>query len=367
MGRGSRHAIFVDWLTASQHHPLGGLPVVCAGVTVSYDAGGNARFERLSAQAVAGSFETSVRVQCDGFRVFLSGNVGRFSRQDNLFNFGWEGTQAAANRILLACGLPPFGPSRWVSREGEVGHALAAHAASGRSGSGLTFGQADLSGSVLLRGAVVSRLDLTCNFGVGSESQARAFIRWLSDRSVSRVKRGRAGDESVWWANTRHMFKAYLKWVEMVKHGSSPDEFSVVWAKREGVARVEIEAKKRLLSEIGLNDWGDITQEKLEALYREQTAIICQVDRSDEPDILDSVPSRSRIVAAAWLAGKDLASMMSRATLFRHAKVLREFGMDIMAPRNVEQFPVQVRVVELRPLEVPDWYDLDLPPVVRVA
>lgn len=353
MSRTSRHAIFVDWLTASQHHPFGGLPVICKGLTVSYDAGGNPRFERLSAQSLPGSYDTSVRIQCDGFRVFLSGNVGRFSRQDNLFNHGWEGTKAAANRILLDAGLPPFGPSRWIPYVAGMDQAPGFICHEG--------------GQALLRGAVVSRLDLTGNFGTGSESQARAVIRWLAARSVSRVKRGRAGDDSVWWANTRHMFKAYLKAVEMLKHGMTPEELPLAWAKKEGVVRVEIEAKKRLLSDLGLNDWGDITQDRLEDLYREQTDVLREVDRSEEPDILHAIPARSRMFAAAWLAGQDLASICSRATMFRHAKTLRDYGIDIMTPRNVEQFPVQVRVVDLKPLEVPDWYDLDLPPTVRAA
>lgn len=170
------------------------------------------------------------------------------------------------------------------------------------------------------------------------------------------MKRGFSGDESVWFSNTRHMLKAYRKGAEMQKHGG--DEAATEWAEENGIVRVEVELKKRLLNDLGLSHCEDITQEGLEALFAEQTEIFRRVDMSDEPDILASIPSRSRAIAAAWLAGQDVHSFMSRATLFRHAKVLRGFGIDIMELRNIERFPVRVRVVDLEPVVVPDWYDL---------
>lgn len=321
-------ATFIDWITASQFHPDGGLPIITGGLVVHYDASGVARFERNCAAGVSGSFSTSVRVGCDGFRVAVSGNVGRFGRPDNLFNFGLEGTVARANRILASCGLPPF-----------------------------TAG-ADQRAGAAGRGAVVSRLDITANFATGSESQARALVRWLSTRAVARVKRGFAGDESVWWANSRHMFKAYIKHVEMVAHGAAVGDQAVAYCRDRGVVRVEVEVKKRLLSELHMNDLANLSDDRIADLYRDQTEVLRRVDRSDEHDILDAIPVRSRAYASAWLAGQDVRTLCSRRTLFRHAKTLREFGLNIMEPRNVAAFPVKVRVVELEPLAVPDWYAL---------
>jgi len=170
------------------------------------------------------------------------------------------------------------------------------------------------------------------------------------------MKKGRAGDESVWWSNTRHMLKAYIKHLEMLHHGAEKDEFAVNWCKEQGVLRMEIELKKRLLSELELNDIGNITDDKLVALFEEQTGVFRSVDRTDEPDILDALPSRYRMTAAAWLAGQDVSCLMSRATMFRHAAVLRDYGIDIMHARNIEKFPVKVRVIDLQPLVVPEWY-----------
>lgn len=332
----SNGSLFIDWITITQHHSGKVLPILTGGVTVHYSADGVPVFERNQSTRFQGSFDTSVRVGCDGFRVSLSGNPGRLSRPDNVFNHGLAGTIKACNRILVELGLPPFtayGPDLPAGAAREVAQPG--------------------------RGAVVSRLDITRNYSTGSESSARAFIRWLGARSISRMKRGQAGDESVWWANTRHMLKAYIKHLEMIKHGADLNDEMVSWLKNQGVVRVEIELKKRLLSELGLSDLANITDAKLEELYEQQIEPFKRADRSCDEDILDAIPSKSRVYAAAWLAGQDMREMASRATLFRHAKVLRECGIDILAPRNVERFPVKVRFIELEPLRVPDWYDLE--------
>lgn len=327
-GGGLNGAIFCDWFSASQFHEGGGLPIIAGGFTVQYDRDGNARFEHVRPEVVGGSWGSGVRVACNGRRVFIDGNVGRFGREDNLFNHGWSGTVSAANRILARCGLPAFTAAGGVSEQGDT------------------------------YGARVSRIDLTANFGCGGEAQARAVIRWLASQGVKRVRRGQAGDDSVWWANTRGMFKAYRKDVELLAHGAACDSLAVRWARDLGVVRVEVGVRRRTLQELGLYELGDITQEGLEACYRSRTEILRRVDRSDDPDLLASVPGRYRMTAAAWLAGQDVAALLSRATLFRHAKVLRSYGIDIFSARSVSAFPVRVRVVELQPLGVPEWYSL---------
>lgn len=323
------NAIFIDWITITQHHAAGGLPIIAGGCLVWYDANGNPRRENLSAASLGGSWDSAIRIRCDGHNVSLSGNVGRFNRRDNLFNHGWPGTLASANKVLGKMGLPGFTVARHLP-----------------------------NGTVAERGATVSRLDLTANFATGADYQARSVIRWLAGRAVHRVKRGVAGDESVWWANTRHMFKAYLKAIEMKKHAEA-DELLVAWLEALGVVRIEVELKRRLLEELGLRNIGDITQEKLEDAYREQTEILREVDRSDDTDLLAAVPMKCRSILAAWLSGYDPRTMCSERTLFRHAAVLREYGINIMAERDVTALPVRVRTLDLVPMEMPEWYSLD--------
>ncbi len=321
---------FIDWITVTQFHSEGGWPIVSGGVVVNYDASGAPVFERNKPARFQGSFETGVAVGCDGFRVSLSGNPGRLSRPDNVFNHGIAGTVAACNRVLESFGLPPFTATRIDANGMER------------------------------RGAVVSRLDITRNYATGSEGAARALISWLAGRSLARMRRGFSGTESVWWANTRHMLKAYIKHIEMRGHGVAESDPLYRWLMACGVVRVEVELKKRLLSELCFNDLGNITDERLNELFDEQTAILHQSDRSDDDDILEHVPHRSRVYAAAWLAGEDLAALgVSRSTLYAHAKVLRECGIDILQRRNLAKFPVRVRTIEIQPLAVPDWYSLE--------
>lgn len=324
------HEIFVDWITINQLHSspdrTEGLPVLVSGTTVVYDQFGIPRFERARPARFIGSHETSIQITSNGVFVSLSGNAGRFSRRDNLFNYGIRETVQKAGRLLLGQGLPQFTPG-FTASNGEY-----------------------------TRGATVSRLDITANYSTGSESQARAFIRWLAEKSVSRMKKGRAGDESVWFVNSRHMIKAYIKHIEMEKHGMSKDDQLYQWCKDQGIVRVELELKKRMLDTEGIYHLENITEEALQEIYFRETEILRRVDRSDEPDIIDSLPARYRMTAAAWLAGEDVRSFMSERTFFRHAKVLREYGLDIGEPRNIVKFPTKVNVIELRPISPPDWY-----------
>lgn len=177
------------------------------------------------------------------------------------------------------------------------------------------------------------------------------------------MKRGQAGDESVWWANTRHMLKAYIKHLEMVKHGTSDKDHIVQWLKEKGVVRVELELKKRLLSELGLNDLANLSDQKLVDIYEQQIEPFKRADRSCDEDIIEHIPQRSKAIAAAWLAGTDVRDLVGKSQLYVHAKRLREYGLDILTPRfsgGVERFPVKVRFIELEPLAVPDWYSLEV-------
>lgn len=170
------------------------------------------------------------------------------------------------------------------------------------------------------------------------------------------MKKGHSGDESVWWANTRHMLKAYIKHLEMKHHGISEDDPSYQHALENAIVRVELELKKRTLSELELNDWADITQEKLEALFYENTSLLQSLDADSDIFTLEVLPQKSRIYASAWLAGQDVRAITSRATFFRQAKILRDYGIDITEIKNVKQLPVKTRFIDLVPLKPPAWY-----------
>ena len=195
-------------------------------------------------------------------------------------------------------------------------------------------------------------------------SQARHVLAWLASRSVSRMRKGRIGDESAWFYNSHWSLKGYLKSEELVvgrpgKPGLSPEDQRVVWCRDKGVVRVELTLKRRLLSDLGLSDPDEVTDELLSELFVERTEILRQVERSAEGEVLAAVPRSTRALLAAWYSGRDVREMASRATLYRHARLLREYGINLMESRpTVVGLPVAVRLLELEALSVPEWYSL---------
>jgi hypothetical protein len=114
------------------------------------------------------------------------------------------------------------------------------------------------------------------------------------------------------------MIKAYIKHIEMEKHGMKTDDPVYEWCRDNGIVRVEVELKKRMLHDKGMHKLENATDKKIQQIFEAETEIFRRVDRSDEPDILDSIPSRYLVTAAAWLAGEDLRTIMSNGTLYRH-------------------------------------------------
>jgi hypothetical protein len=99
--------------------------------------------------------------------------------------------------------------------------------------------------------------------------------------------------------------------------------------------------------------------EKLTNLFDQYVDPLVNRVREDVTTMdLMALPSTVRATAAAWLKGVDVRTLLSRATYFRHAKTLREYGMDISEPLgNVKPFTTIIKVIEVRPVTAaPDWY-----------
>ncbi|MGZ0018400.1 phage/plasmid replication domain-containing protein [Nitrosomonas sp. wSCUT-2] len=52
----------------------------------------------------------------------------------------------------------------------------------------------------------------------------------------------------------------------------------------------------------------------------------------DTQTFLDSLPSKTRVYVAAWIAGEDLSAFVPKSTLARQAKIVRAYGVDITKP-----------------------------------
>ncbi|MFB0826512.1 phage/plasmid replication protein, II/X family [Chromobacterium violaceum] len=357
-------SVFVDWITISQRHagrldPETGvvepaLPLVDEGIIGKFGRGDDgeycdsAEWACQSAKRVRGSFETTIIVKSDGFTVSLSGNIGRLDRADNLFNLSFDATIQRCNQILARFGLPPFTAGERLVNPNpsayDVKHGLFEY----------------------WTGASISRLDLTRNYVTGSAANAQTMIDWLSTQSVSRVKRGRAGETTVNFGDngSRKKLVAYIKHAEMLAHphGRKREEIEqdpvYQHCQREGVVRLELKAGRLLLRDNLLRFLGDITMEKLTELYDAEVIPLVGRVKTDVTRLeLEHLPASVRVTAAAYLRGENVRALMSRRTFYRHASQLREYGLDIAEPLpTVSKFASVINVIQIQPMECPDWY-----------
>lgn len=359
--------MFIDFIRLVQEHEddqgrgIYTLPKVDSGYVYKYSRDENGEFEldhqgnlkpewiSVSRRFVEGSFDSIYIIKSDGHRVEFEGNIGRFGRPDNLFNLDFDQTLDMVNRILASHGLPPFSAGMRVLKHNpsayDVEHGL--------------FWE--------WTGARVSELHLTENYRTGSMANAQAAIDWLASQSVSRVRRGRGGETSTSWGSkaSRKHLKAYLKAPEMLvhRHGRTAIEVKedpvYQYAESEGILRIELEAKRLLLRDNKLNYLGDITMSKLIRLYQSEAGALLNRVKTDVTRLeLETLPAAVRMTASAYLRGENVRAMMSRATFYRHSKVLLGYGIDISEPlADMQKFCPVINVIQLQPIDqVPEWY-----------
>lgn len=361
--------IFIDWLTISQTFTgtltdsgevVPSIPQVDSGAMIKASRNSdtqeiNDEPDWISYSKVfhKGSFSSGIAVRSDGFRVDLSGNVGRFNRPDNLFNLRFDETIQKASELVALFGLPAFSTGEFQTNPNPSEY--------------------DLERGLLTvwTGATVSQVHLTENYCTGSEANARAAIDWLATQSKSHVKRGRAGESTMGWGRKggRQYLKAYIKADEMLAHakdhGRTREEVLndpvYKFCRDNGVIRFELEAGRLLLRDAGLRYLGDITMEKLEAVFRAEVDPIINRVRPDicsfDIDSLD-VPTGAKLALKLYLDGKNPRDSIPERTFYRYVKAIREYGFDISEPLPSSQVVTTVfRVLDFAPIhDAPSWY-----------
>jgi len=362
--------VFIDWLSVYQDHPGADLPRVGSELVVYLDLDGELKREQVKGYQHPGSWDTSLRVRCDGSRVEVSGNPSRYGRADNLWGFtNIESALSVYNNVLVALGLPPF---TW----GEQGKA------SGRlrqSGEGVVY-----------CGAKITAAHITRNFSVG-KGHERDFLRW----AATAVHHGVVGKlypdgNTVTWGegSRRTMIEYYNKAAELRRHTRerTTDEGHrycpidedggyrarlVHWCESLGIVRCEVKLKAMQLSREGLErveGWNMGRMVEIADKYHVAGRMAGGAGRGSYMDIADTLISagykrgdafRAQTAALSWMAGYDLRASISKSAFYRLRNILRGVGIDIGAPCNVTALPIRVREVEVRPLAVedaPTWY-----------
>jgi hypothetical protein len=340
---------FCDWLSMYQRHPEGGLPVIADGAVVHIDADGVTDYMTLKRWQVEGSYKTGVMVRCDGETVWFDGNVSKYGRPDNVFGYSFSECLLRVNAVLVGLDLPPFtaGESFVTNYKG--------------------------SPRTVWTGAMVTRIDVTQNFSVGSKEDAYHFMRWLAGQQASRLKTGTHGEgETVHFGQgSRRVYaKAYLKGPELRRHGKRASldfacetdggveylEQLADWCDRVGLVRFEATLKSTKLHDMGCHYLGGFDMALVEREFLQYQSVLTRA--SAEIDELADLPKSLLSTYRMWQAGDDIVSKMSRRTFYRHRRDLLPYGVDIAVKSNVAQMVPRTRVVRLGPVAIPDFYQL---------
>ena len=71
--------------------------------------------------------------------------------------------------------------------------------------------------------------------------------------------------------------------------------------------------------------------------------------------ILDTLPTRLRLVYQTWKNGDDLKQIMTKPTFYRVRKQLLAFGIDIAVVNEKNNIIPLIRYLEAEPVGIPDW------------
>jgi II/X family phage/plasmid replication protein len=329
--------VFIDWIHLSQKHD--GLPDLNGGFFMETDENDSEKWRTAKHLIVEGSHDSSIKLRSFAGTVEMRGNIGRWCRSDNLFNLDFPDTIRRANEILDCFSLPAFSDDGdyWENNKGEV----------------------------CSLGAQVSKLDLTRNYLTGSQHDAAAFMAWLDGQSLPYIRRGRKiGSTTVCWGSPtgRFMLIAYDKAQEMLDHAKDAEHRAEIkdskvykYCRENGLIRVELKLRRQELKDKGLRFLGDITMEKLTEIFNEKVAFLYKAETPDNLTLAD-IPKAVRLSYTSYINGVDVAQILPRETLRRHAKILRNYGVDLTTAPSVHRLKTSVRSINIQPAIAPDWY-----------
>lgn len=351
--------VFCDWLTCYQDHTEA-LPIINDGYVVRFETDAftksinpetgelipvfdvsKAEYTVSRRMEFEGSYDTSVSIRCDGHRVELSGNVGRFGRTDNLFGVKVLETIERANEILAAFGLPPF-----TANQQNVFYARTDSSIKGLN-------------------CVITRVDLTANFSAGSREAAFRVLHWMSGQGSCRNagKNPRNYGNGVTWneGSKRHYEKLYFKADELGAHVSPEVRH---YCETQGILRYEISLKARELADRNLQSmcgWSGITDEgnRMENVIYGKFAEVLTRNQVTVNE-LQHIPGKLGFIAKSYLNGENPyeTAGIGMSTRRRWRASLLEHGIDIAQPIDVTRLNTRIRVIELQPCSAPHWYQI---------
>lgn len=323
----------IDWLTVTLEHDHEPIP---AGRVIGVDPDGSISWDVPSAMMITGSYSDRMFFKSQGALVnglatelHISGNPAKFLQGHNVF-----GPECAA---LLLRGVLERVKLRGV----DLG---------------------DVSERALLSGRV-ARVDFTRSIEFPSRLDCRIYISQVSVRGRTRSGRGVAQGWTVTFqkGSRRWSFVVYGKGDELEKHKISEHlQGGRVERVADKLVRCELRLKTLELEKLGLRTVAACTPERLGAIYDDYVSE--RVEMSDQVelpnDLIKSMPRCARDTYLLHRQGIGVADLMTRTTFYRHARILRGYGIDIMVPFDAsavgDVVPIR-RILTGQRFQVPAW------------
>lgn len=289
-----------------------------AGKTLKLNSDGVIEWEKPDYVNVrCPSSDTSVRIKCDGRRLYFSGNIGRFSQPDNLTGLPvitcFEKAHALIKSIYPNIDMSLVGT---ISRRGTISE----------------------------YGTYLTRIDLASNFETDSYHQLSQVI---GSRKINQRLPvvGKYGPTWGYEAKRGQFWKAKLYDKQAEMDGKRTPYFG------NTKARFEVQLGSTYLRKYSLDDlmmWRD--EMKTENVIYGKFANQILVENATAED-WSQFPVKLRSHAVLWRDGTDPRSYLSQSQYYKVRSALLEHGLDISRPCNVLNLTRQIKTIELRKIQ----------------
>lgn len=329
----------IDWVTARLRctHDSSKL---FGGLVVSMNAKGEVEWQTEKRVVVEGSYSKNITVRShtDGV-IEISGNPAKFLQGHNVF--GSDDlihliTKTLDRLIALDIGLTPTQEELQKIAKGFF---------------------------------AVTRVDVNEHFAFNSEKSAKAYLRAIANSSNMR-HRGAGqfrGDTLYFSPQSRRMVaKIYHKGDEIhsrKKEHRLHDDFLAIpelVSYATNSLRLELKILSTQLKDWELNFGYNWTLET--PFYLLKKHFIDKLELSEnmpiQDDVLETLPSKLRLVYSAWSSGEDLKRVLPETTFRRHRKALQQYGIDIAIVQDSkpkENIIPMISYLVVTPMGIPSW------------
>lgn len=333
----------IDWVTCKIRWPHS---PIASGALVSIDPQGETEWEVVKRRNVPGSHSSQITVASVGSAgpglceyLSISGNPSKFLQGHNLFGSDdllelmFDALRKIDETLCLGIDQQTFDRVR----AGQF---------------------------------TVSMIDINYSFTLNSQREVMEWIHAAEFTSRSRFGRAMPAKRPgtlYWNKHSRHWaMKVYSKFNEIVNGGKEhrlPDSLGPVvpqlteWS--SNILRIELRLLSMELKKLKLTQASSLAPNIRKLFSEYQGRILMSGQRRIAAEKLIQLPTKLRATYTLWAEGHFMAPLLSKATFYRHRKLLLEYGVDISITCDVDNRSSNVvpfvRVLEAKPVSIPEW------------